>query len=318
MLRRLLGLFMLLIAIIGVILSIAGTYIVWEMIDGLGDGIDQTLELTSQSLDTVAESILLTKSTVEDVTASVDTVEITTNNLSTTISDTRPLLDQVTVVATDDVPNSLEAVQETLPNVSAVAGSIDDTLRLLSAFSVNQSILGSNFGFDLGIDYDPEQPFDESIDQIGSGLEGIPDRLRELEPFLSVTNNNLGTISENIETLAGDLGEINENIENVQPLLDDYLDIVFQTQDMVNQTRGSFRAQLQPVKYIIMILFVWIGLTQVAPLYLGWGLFRDSFNDPDAEEVEEAVRAALVEIEEEKGESAESEEEEEESEDKDN
>jgi hypothetical protein len=311
MLRRLLGFFMLLIAIVGVILSIAGTYIVWNMIDGLGDGIDQTLELTSQSLETVADSLMLTKTTVEDVTASVDTVEITTNNLSITISDTLPLLDQISVVATSDVPDSLEAVQETLPNVSAVAGSIDDTLRLLSAFSVNQTFLGSSFGFDLGIDYDPEQPFDESIDQIGSGLEGIPDRLRELEPFLEITNNNLATISQNIETLASDLGEINENIEDVQPLLDDYLDIVYQTQDMVNHTQGSFRAQLQPVKLIIMILFIWIGLTQVAPLYLGWGLFRDSFNDPDAEEVEEAVRAAMIEIEEEQKESAESQEEEE-------
>lgn len=299
MLRRLLGLFMLLIAIVGVILSVAGTYVVWNMIDGLGDGIDATLELTSQSLDTVADSLILTKSTVEDVTDSVDTVEITTNNLSTTISDTRPLLDQVSLVATEDVPNSLEAVQETLPNVAEVAGSIDDTLRILSAFSVNQSIVGVNFGFDLGIDYDPEQPFDESIEQIGSSLDGVPERLRELEPFLDVTSGNLATISENIETLASDLGEINENIENVQPLLDDYLDIVYQTQDLVNQTRGSLRAQLQPVKYIVMILFIWIGLTQIAPLYLGWGIFRDSFNDLDEEEVEDAVRQALEEIEEE-------------------
>ncbi|NIP52249.1 MAG: hypothetical protein GWO26_09775, partial [Phycisphaerae bacterium] len=151
----------------------------------------------------------------------------------------------------------------------------------MSAFSVNQSFLGQSFGFDLGVDYDPEEPFDESIDEIGNSLDGVPERLRELEPFLSVTNDNLAIISENIETLATDLGEINENIEDVQPLLDDYLEIVYQTQDLVNQTRRSFRDQLQPVKMIIMILFIWIGLTQVAPLYLGWGLLRDSFNDPD-------------------------------------
>lgn len=296
MLRRILGLFMLVIAVVGVILSVAGTYVVWNMIDGLGDSIDTTLVLTSDSLDTVAESLLLTKSTVEDVTNSVDTVEETTANLSTTISDTRPLLNQVSQVATQDVPNSLEAVQETLPNVAAVAGSIDDTLRLLSAFQLSQSVLGVDLGFDLGIEYDPEVPFDESIEEIGGSLEGVPDQLRALDPFLATTNENLGTISENISTLAVDLGEINENIEDVQPLLDDYLELVYRTSDLVNQTRSGLRAQLQPVKLIIMILFIWIGLTQVAPLYLGWGLLRDSFNDLDEDEVEEAVRSALEEM----------------------
>lgn len=298
MLRRLLGLFMLLIAIVGIILSVAGTYVVWNMIDGLGDSIDTTLELTSDSLDTVADSLLLTKSTVEDVITSVDTVEETTANLSTTISDTRPLLNQVAPVATEDVPNSLEAVQGTLPNVAGVAGSIDDTLRLLSAFQVNQNVFGVDLGFDLGIEYDPEVPFDESINEIGDSLEGVPGELRALEPFLGTTNENLRIISENINILAGDLGEINQNIENVQPLLDDYLELVYRTSDLVNQTRRGLRDQLQPVKIIVMILFIWIGLTQVAPLYLGWGLLQDSFNDLDEDEVEEAVREALEDMEE--------------------
>ena len=293
MFKRLLGFFMLLIAIVGVVLSVAGTYVVWNMIDGLGDGIDAALTITSDSLDTVADSILLTKSTVADVTESVDTVEITTSNLSTTISDTRPLLDQVTVVATEDIPDSLDAVQGSLPNVVAVAGSIDDTLSLLSAFEVNQSVLGTSFGFDLGIDYDPEEPFDESIEQIGDGLEGVPDRLRALEPFLAVTNENLTTISANIDTLASDLGNINENIEEVQPLLDDYLDIVYETNDLISQTQQGLRGQLQPVKTVVMILFIWIGLTQVAPLYLGWDLVSGGGDDIEEEEVEEIVQSMM-------------------------
>jgi hypothetical protein len=299
MLKRLLGLFMLLIAVVGVILSVAGTYVVWSMIDGLGDSIDTTLELASDSLDTVADSLLLTKATVEDVTQTVDTVEESTVNLSTTISDTRPLIDQVALVATEDVPNSLQAVQDTMPNVAAVAGSIDDTLETLSAFEVNQSILGVDFGFDLGIEYAPEEPFDESINQIGDSLEGVPDRLRALEPFLATTNDNLRTISENINTLAANISSINENIENIQPLLDDYLELVYRTSDLINQTRSTFRSQLEPVKLIVMILFIWIGLTQIAPLYLGWGLLSASLADIDEEEMEEAVRSALEEIEEE-------------------
>lgn len=293
MFKRFLGFFMLIIGIVGILLSVAGTWVGWNMIDGLGDGIETALDLTTDSLDTVANSILLTKATVGDVTDSVDTVQITTSNLSTTISDTRPLLNQVTLVATEDVPNSLEAVRATLPNVAAVAGSIDDTLETLSAFQVNQTVLGVDLGFDLGIEYAPEEPFDESINQIGTSLDGLPERLRDLGPFLAVTTENLTTISANIDTLATDLGNINENIEDVQPLLDDYLDIVYQTSDLINQTKRGLRDQLQPIKTVIMVLFIWVGLTQVAPLYLGWDLITGGGDDIEEDEVEEIVQSMM-------------------------
>lgn len=297
MFKRILGILMILIALIGVILSVAGTYVVWSMVDGLGVGLDNTLGITSDGLDTVANSLLLAKATVEDVTHSVDTVQITTGNLSTTISDTRPLLNQVTLVATEDVPNSIQAVQETMPNVAAVAGSIDDTLETLSTFEFSQSFLGIDIGFDLGIEYEPEEPFEESISQVGGSLDGVPDRLRGLEPFLTTTNENMRIISENVETLAADLGNINENIENIQPLLDDYLDLVYRTNDLIGQTRRGLQDQLRPIKTIVMILFIWIGLTQVAPLYLGWELVSGSRSRVDQEEVEEAVRDAMEDME---------------------
>jgi len=298
MFKRILGILMLLIALIGVILSIVGTYVAWSMVDSLGEGIDTTLELTSDGLDTVAQSLLLTKATVEDVTGSVATVQITTGNLSTTISDTRPLINQVTLVATEDVPNSIQAVQETMPNVAAVAGSIDDALETLSAFQFSQSFLGVNIGFDLGIEYAPEEPFEDSITQVGDSLDGVPDRLRGLEPFLATTNENMRIISENVETLAADLGDINENIENIQPLLDDYLELVYRTNDLIGQTRRGLEDQLRPIKIVIMVLFIWIGLTQVAPLYLGWELFSGSRNDVDEADVEEAVREVMEDMEE--------------------
>jgi hypothetical protein len=47
-----------------------------------------------------------------------------------------------------------------------------------------------------------------------------------------------------------------------------------------------------------MVLFIWIGLTQVAPLYLGWELFSGSRNDVDEADVEEAVRDVMEDMEE--------------------
>ncbi|MCI0581037.1 MAG: hypothetical protein L0332_20330 [Chloroflexi bacterium] len=276
MLRRVLGIVMLLIGISGVALSVVGVIIGRQVVGDIGQGLETSLSLTSQSLDTVNDSLALTKTTVGQVKDGLETVEETAMNVSQTISDTRPLLDQVTQVATNDVPNGLEAVEATIPQMAEVAGIIDRTLRTLSAFRVERTILGIDLGFDLGVDYDPEVPFDESVNQIGESLEGMPERLRGLEVYMDVTNNNLALIGDNIDTIATDLHTINSSMAQIEPLLDDYIRLVTETNDLIRQTRSSMSEQLRLVKLGVTILFTWLGLTQIAPIYLGWGLLTEA------------------------------------------
>jgi hypothetical protein len=42
-----------------------------------------------------------------------------------------------------------------------------------------------------------------------------------------------------------------------------------------------------------MILFIWIGLTQIAPLYLGFDLLSGGGDDIEEDEVEEIVQSMM-------------------------
>ena len=44
--------------------------------------------------------------------------------------------------------------------------------------------------------------------------------------------------------------------------------------DNIRQTRANLTDQLAQFKIVLVIVFVWIGLTQAAPVYLGWELLR--------------------------------------------
>jgi uncharacterized phage infection (PIP) family protein YhgE len=271
-LRRIFGLIMLLIGILGVVLSIVVTSSVRQMMDNIGRGIDQALVRTTETLDTVGDTIALTKTTMGQVQTSLDTVETTSDNLGQTISETRPLLDQISAVASEDVPAGIEQFQAGIPDMAEAAAAIDTTLRTLNDFQIDTSILGVPIEYDLGINYEPEQPFDETVNQIGTSLEDIPPRLRSLRIYINVADENLDEVSQNLFEISDNLGEINSSVTDFEPLLDDYAQSVTETNDLVRQARVNTAQQVESIKNTLTLVFIWFGLTQIAPIYLGFEL----------------------------------------------
>jgi methyl-accepting chemotaxis protein len=278
MLRKIVGVALVIIGLLGLALSLAGTVISRQIIEDFGNAADNALLLTGQSLDTVNDTLTLTKQTLGEVTAGLDTVGEAAVNLSSTLDDTQPILEQVTQVAARDVPDGLDAVQTAIPDVAQAAGAIDDTLSILNAFQVERSIFGVPIQFDLGIDYDPESPLDETVLELGQSLQGMPAGLRALEDDLTIANESLFVIGDNVLAIAEDLDRLNASVGELEPLIDEYLRLAAETADLINQTRESLTQQLQTAKLIATLLFVWLGLSQIVPFYLSWELLGNDKN----------------------------------------
>jgi len=266
--RRMLGFVILLIGLLGLALSIAGAIQSRRLIDHAGRELEKNLALTSQSLGTVQETLRLAQTAASQANEGLDTVEHTIIDLSHTISQTRPLLDEVAQVVSHDVPDSLETLETTVPDIAQAAAIVDDTLRTLSDLRFEQTIFGFSINFDLGIEYAPQVSLEESMNQLGDSLEGIAPRLRGMEVHIETTDGNLETISQDMMAISRDLEVINSSVAQVVPLLDDYVRLVTEANDAVEQTRANLSRQLDAAKWVTTGIMVWLGLTQLAPLYL--------------------------------------------------
>ncbi|MCB9422934.1 MAG: hypothetical protein H6667_24250 [Ardenticatenaceae bacterium] len=274
MIRRLVGLVIIIVGLGGIILSVIGMKAAPRTIDTIGNSLEANLVLVSESLDTVQETLLLAQSTVGEVTGGLDTVEESAVHVSLTINQTQPLLDQVSTIASDEVPQSLDSIQAAIPDLVQIAAAIDDTLTVLNSFRVDQQILGIPIKFDLGINYGPAVPFDESVSQIGRSFETLPGQLRDLDEYVVVANDNLALISEDVLAISQDLDGVNGRIAELDPLLKDYLRIVVELNDSTRQTRQIILGELNTLKRIVTIALAWVALSQLAPLYLGLELLR--------------------------------------------
>lgn len=282
--RRIIGLILVLIGIGGVGLSIAGAIVGRDIVDEIGDNVLGNLELTTEGLTAVQDTLILAKVALIDVNNGLETVERTAVSVSIAISDTQPLVDQVTLIASDDLPDSIEAIEAAVPGLVQVAGAIDRTLTTLNNFRIDETVplVGFSIQFDLGIDYDPDIPFDESVALLGESLDGLPDRLRSLDQSLQTSSENLGTISEDVLQLSQDLNTINARLAEVDPLLDEYIRIVQDTNDRARFTRLSMQAQLELIKSIVTIAAIWFGLNQLVPIYVGWEMMAGRFGKQES------------------------------------
>lgn len=272
--RRFLGIIMLVIGLAGIVLSITGAIVGRRLIDAMGDNLDANLRLTVQSVDTIGASLLLTRRTVGQIAAGLDTMEDTADNVAASLDETQPLVDQISGVLSDDVAGGLETFQESLPEMVEVATSIDETLTTLSRFRIDRTILGVPLRYDLGVDYDPEVPFAETVEKLGASIEGLPGELRVLEGYLDGANENLGAMSGNVRQIGDDIAAVDESVDELEPLLDDFIATLTEFGDSTRQSRTTLAGQIETFQTVWLIVMVWLALAQVAPLFLGYELVR--------------------------------------------
>lgn len=269
MIRRIVGLLFIIIAIVGGIVAYQGLQLTNQFIDNLTLAMNNALQITTDTLDNVEETLLVSRQTLTDLSATLTTMETTAGDLSTAVQDAEPLIDEVSQVIAEDVPESVETLQGTLPSLVEVATVIDDTLTTLTRFRIDQEILGFRLYYDLGINYDPEVPFDQAVTDLGSSLEGLPETLRGLDTELTTTKSSLDVMTEDMDQLATDMANLNTSIGEVEPVLDEYIRIVIDVNDRLRLSREQIAEQADQVKQIFKFIFLWMGFFQLVPLYLG-------------------------------------------------
>lgn len=281
MVRRIFGAFLILLGVSGILFAVMGGNAVKQTVIDLGSGMESSIDLVIDSLDTVLDSLLLTRDALVDVEAALVRVEETAVNVSTTLEGTDPIFSEMLAITTQDLPNSLETIEQAVPNAVDAADAVDATLRTLNKFKIDTKILGFPIQYDLGINYDPSVPFSASVAAIGTSLDGLPERLRGLETAFNDTQANLAAISQDMDNLSGDLAAINEQVAGFTPLVNDFILIVNEGTDNLRLAKGQIDDQVAMVNGIITLGMVWLVLSQVVPLYLGYELIMGRLSPGD-------------------------------------
>ncbi len=203
----------------------------------------RTLPEATEQLDTTTEATLRVIGAVRIALTDLDDVA---NQVATGADRAATGLEGVAAMTTNELPESIEAIQAALPGLIEAGAVIDRSMRSLALF---------------GVEYSPEIPFDEALRDLESTLDGVPAELRAQGRRLEGLAPTIGSIGSATEELSGSLTQIDLALSQAATSLEGWR--------QSTETLASAGAPFETMSAIAGPL--WRGLIVLA-VVAGWGL----------------------------------------------
>ena len=273
----------LMISLIWIALSVVAIIYAHRTIQQAQNWLGESLTPLIESVDNLHAIMDESNDVLVGVEESLDSVQDTTVDVTLLLTDTRPLVSETTEVIASDVPDAIEGIQTSMPSLIETAATVDETLKFLSNFQASIPIpFRDALSFGLGIDYDPEIPLDQALEDLGGNLDGIPENLRGLEEDLTTANDNLLVVRDDLSALADDLYEINQELKDINPQLEALTEDVQALQSTLAGVEERAATLLPILRTVTIAFFALILLAQLPTIYMALLVLRgDIFPDQD-------------------------------------
>lgn len=221
-------------------------------------GVD-ALEVTRELLETVGATAGTVEATVTSVTEGLDTLEQSVVDGAGTLSDVSRLADDLGELATTTIPESLDALRDTMPQLIATAGVVDGVMRTLRF---------------VGVDYDPDVPLDDSLVELDLRLAVIPDQLRSQAGGFDEAAQGIADFGAASVGIATDIGTISDNLVGSSEILTGYTEQVTEAVAVLDSIEAQIVDQSAAARVIVLILGVALALGQTVPIAAGLWVLR--------------------------------------------
>ena len=261
LIKRIAGVIIILTAVIGMILSIAGIVGAWQAKPAIKSNLSSSIELTTSGLKTTVEGLTVAEGSLEMSMSSVDVLKDTVKTTATTISDTAPTLDNMTVLLTQELPATLRSAQQSLETAQQSAKIIDSVLTIITAIPLISKE-----------PYNPDVPLSEALGKFADSLEGIPTSLENMEDGLNSASDSLVVFEEQISLISENISEINASLSGAVKVLDQYKTLISGIQTSIEKFGATIPAWVDRVVWLITLILVWAMVVQIGLLFEGWDL----------------------------------------------
>ncbi len=257
--RRGIGRLMVITGCVGLLVSIVGTIVGYQLVGQVGRSVDDSLELTTKALTSVDDSIAVTRALVVTADDGIGSIVETVQAVSDALAVSSKSTTDVQAFLSGSLPDSIDAINNVLPTIEDVAGTIDDTLKTLSRAP-------------FGPNYDPAVPFDESIHELVVALDGLPADLRTMSADLDDVSASLVDVQAGIDDLKIALADLRTQVSDVDRLLDEYESTAAEAASLAKRSRSDLQDSERWSKLLVVLLGLVFAAGQVVPLWLGRSL----------------------------------------------
>jgi ABC-type transporter Mla subunit MlaD len=304
-LRRIIGVLLILAAILGLIVSIGAMYIIWNVQDNITTSLQNTIDLLGQTLETTAQGLVVTQAALQNSVDMIGSLQSTVETTAEAIGTTDPLLEEISGLLAEKLPNTIRATQTSLETAQQSAATIDTVLRAMSGIP----LIGPSIG------YDPQVPLSDALGDVAQQLENIPDTFLAMEEKLATTQSSMQTFQADLTVMADSVGQIQASVAQYDQVIGGYQASLERVLAQLETLSANLPNIVRTLTIGLTAFLVWMAIAQIGLFTQGWELLTETKEQEEkdtkveeqepekaAEPAEEAVEAAPPEEDKDKGE----------------
>jgi uncharacterized protein YukE len=284
-LRRILGVLVMLAGLLGLVLSLAGLVGVWVAKPTVAVYASSTIETLNNSVVTSQNVMDITGQALGGTIDSVDALSAMLSTTAATVEDTKPVLDGFDSMMATTLPSTLRAATDSLYTAQEAAQVLESTIKSLDAFRFLLSgvpLLG-DLAAQPGESYNPEKPLADSLGELASNLEGIPDTFVEMSANLSATDDNLAAVQGNLVTMSDSVKLISSSLSEYQRMISQSKSSMDNLRSILTTIQSNLATILNAAAIVLSLFLAWLLAAQVVMLSQGWELFQGTADRMEGE-----------------------------------
>jgi len=263
---RVLGVVLMLAAIGGSAAAISSAGDLRDAVDERSSSLDQALIAGGEALRTADDTVAIVASIVGQLAGSLVAVEDAALDSIATIDDAQNGLNKLAEISGEDLPRIIDSLKEAMPALIQVADVIDGTLGALSF---------------VGVPYDPDVPFDESLSGVADSIDDLPEQVRHQADLIEEVAEGLGGIADQAGQLIIEMGVARLQLLDGIELLNQYRATTATAIETVETERELLAGRTESERSAIWWLAAAVVLAQLGLFTAGtWLLFRKSTARP--------------------------------------
>jgi len=275
--RRIIGVLLILAAILGLVVSIGAMYVIWNVQANLTSSLQSTIDLLGQTLETTSQGLVVTQQALQSSVDLIGSLQATVETTAEAIGSTNPLMDEIAILLKEKLPNTIRATQTSLLTAQESAATIDTVLRAISGIP----LIGPSIG------YDPQVPLSDALGQVAQELENIPDTFIAMEDKLQNTQSNMQTFEADLTVMADSVGQIQSSVAQYDQVIGGYQASLDQVLTRLETLSANLPNIVRMVSIGLTAFLVWMAIAQLGLFTQGWELLTENKKREEKEAKEE-------------------------------
>ncbi len=253
-----LGILLIAASLSGMAISVFGIVGLWRIEADIKTSMDDTLALLDTALQTTSDGLGIAAQSLEQADDSLGLLADTIRTTGKSVEETLPLIDALSTVTTQDLPQTIATSQQAIQSARVSANVIDGAMRTLSAIPL------------LGITgYNNTAPLSASLAELSRSLNPISTSLASIEEPLAASKGNLSAIGASSAEIAANVADIQTSLSQAREVTGQYQGLVETLLQQVVKARQNVPATLDRVAWFLTIALAWLGVAQIGLMMQG-------------------------------------------------